>query len=44
MHEKANTNSKLKIIESFKTIEEKPDFLLNNIDSRLNSLNILKFY
>ncbi len=42
--EKANPNTKNTIIESFKKINDKSDFLFNNFDSRLNSTNILKFY
>ena len=42
--QKATPKTKLTIIESFKTIDNKSNNLLNNIDSRLNSTNILKFY
>ncbi len=42
--EKANPNTKNTIIESFKKINDKSDILFNNLDSRLNSTNILKFY
>ena len=41
---KANLKSKNTIIESFKKIDNKSDILLNNIDSRFNTSNILKFY
>ena len=41
---KANLKSKNTIIESFKKIDNKSDILLNNIDSRFNISNILKFY
>ena len=41
---KANSKTKTSIIESFKIIDNNSDKLLNNIDSRLNSTNILKFY
>ncbi len=42
--QKANSQTKLTIIESFKINDTKSDNLSNNIDSRLNSTNILKFY
>ena len=42
--QKANSQTKLTIIESFKIIDTKSDNLSNDIDSRLNSTNILKFY
>ena len=42
--QKANSQTKLTIIESFKIIDNKSDNLSNDIDSRLNSTNILKFY
>ena len=41
---KANTKTKQAIIESFKINSNKSDSLSDNIDSRLNSTNILKFY
>ncbi|MDA9721069.1 PBP1A family penicillin-binding protein [Candidatus Pelagibacter sp.] len=42
--EKANSKTKEAIIESFKIINDKSDSLYDNIDSRLNTTNILKFY
>ena len=42
--QKVNSQTKLTIIESFKINDTKSDNLSNNIDSRLNSTNILKFY
>ena len=42
--QKANSQTKLTIIESFKINDTKSDNLSNNIDSRLNTTNILKFY
>ncbi len=42
--EKANSKTKEAIIESFKIINNKSDSLYDNIDSRLNITNILKFY
>ena len=41
---KANPKTKQAIIESFKIIDDKSIGLSDNIDSRLNSANILKFY
>ncbi len=41
---KANIKTKQAIIESFKIISNKSDTLSDNIDSRLNTTNILKFY
>ena len=41
---KANSKTKQAIIESFKTLDNKSDSLYEDIDSRLNSINILKFY
>ena len=41
---KANSKTKQPIIESFKTLDNKSDSLYEDIDSRLNSINILKFY
>ena len=41
---KANIKTKQAIIESFKIISNKSDNLSDNIDSRLNTTNILKFY
>ncbi len=41
---KANPKTKLAIIESFKIKDIKLDNVSNNIDSRLNTINILKFY
>ena len=41
---KANPNTKQAIIESFKIINNETDSLSENIDSRLNLTNILKFY
>tara|TARA_Y100001935_G_scaffold225661_1_gene202888 strand:- start:694 stop:1563 length:870 start_codon:yes stop_codon:yes gene_type:complete len=42
--EKADLQTKTAIIESFKIFDDKPEILINNFDSRLNSSNILKFY
>ena len=42
--EKANSRTKNSIIEAFKKIDDKSDILTNNIDSRFNTSNILKFY
>ena len=42
--EKANSKTKNSIIEAFKKIDDKSDILTNNIDSRFNTSNILKFY
>ena len=42
--QKATPKTKLTIIESFKTIDNRSNNLFNNIDSRLNLTNILKFY
>jgi len=42
--EKANSKTKLAIIESFKKNDNKLDNISNNFDSRLNTTNILKFY
>ena len=41
---KANPKTKLAIIESFKNNDNKLDNISNNFDSRLNTINILKFY
>ncbi len=41
---KANSKTKLPIIESFKLTSNNPNVLSTNIDSRINSTNILKFY
>ena len=41
---KANPKTKQAIIESFKIIDDKSVGLSDNIDSRLSSANILKFY
>ena len=41
---KANFETKLAIIETFKTNDDKLEILSDNIDSRLNETNILKFY
>ncbi|MDA9728266.1 penicillin-binding transpeptidase domain-containing protein, partial [Candidatus Pelagibacter sp.] len=41
---KANSKTKLAIIESFKKNDNKLDNISNNFDSRLNTTNILKFY
>ena len=41
---KANPKTKLAIIESFKKNDNKLDNISNNFDSRLNTINILKFY
>ncbi len=41
---KANPKTKQAIIESFKIIDDKSVVLSDNIDSRLSSANILKFY
>ena len=42
--EKANSRTKNSIIEAFKKIDDKSKILTNNIDSRFNTSNILKFY
>ncbi len=42
--EKVNSRTKNSIIEAFKKIDDKSDILTNNIDSRFNTSNILKFY
>ena len=42
--EKANSRTNNSIIEAFKKIDDKSDILTNNIDSRFNTSNILKFY
>ena len=42
--QKVTPKTKITIIESFKTNDNKSENLFNNIDSRLNSTNILKFY
>ena len=42
--EKANSRTKNSIIEAFKKIDDKSDIFTNNIDSRFNTSNILKFY
>ena len=42
--EKANSKTKNSIIEAFKKIDDKSDIFTNNIDSRFNTSNILKFY
>ncbi len=41
---KANFETKLAIIETFKSKDDKLEILSDNIDSRLNETNILKFY
>ena len=41
---RANSKTKLPIIESFKINEDKSNILSNKIDSRFNATNILKFY
>ena len=41
---KANSNTKLSIVESFKITENKNDKFSENFDTRLNATNILKFY
>ena len=41
---KANSKTKQTIIEAFKILDIKSESLSENIDSRLNSTNILKFY
>ena len=41
---KVNSKTKQSIIEAFKIPDIKTERLSENIDSRLNSTNILKFY
>ena len=41
---KVNSKTTLAIVESFKIRENKSNIQSNNIDSRLNQTNILKFY
>ena len=41
---KANSKTKLPIIESFKINDDKSNIFSNKIDSRFNTTNILKFY
>ena len=41
---KANSKTKLPIIESFKINEDKSNIFSNKFDSRFNATNILKFY
>tara|TARA_B100000886_G_scaffold5553_1_gene3457 strand:+ start:40 stop:2376 length:2337 start_codon:yes stop_codon:yes gene_type:complete len=41
---KANSKTKLAIIESFKKDDNRQNNMPNNFDSRLNTTNILKFY